>query len=140
MIEWIKNFYSKHKDLVPYAFFGVCTTLVNMFVYWLCAHPLGLPVTASTVIAWVMSVLFAYLTNRKWVFHSQASTRGEIAREILYFYSCRLATGLLDLAIMYIFVDVLHFNDMVIKIASNVLVILLNYVASKLLIFRRKEK
>ncbi|MBQ9492652.1 MAG: GtrA family protein [Oscillibacter sp.] len=107
-----------------------------MASYWVAAYPLGLSVTASTVIAWVLAVLFAYVTNRRWVFHSAARTAPEIAREMASFFSCRLATGLLDLGCMFLCVDVLGWNDLLIKALDNVLVVVLNYVASKLLIFR----
>lgn len=129
----------KYKDIIPYAIFGVLTTIVNMVVYWLAAHPLGLSVMVSTVIAWIAAVLFAYVTNRKWVFHSQAQGTKEIVHEIVSFFACRLATGVVDWACMFIFVDLLHFNDVIIKAAANVLVIILNYVASKLVIFKHKK-
>jgi len=134
----LKNLFEKYKDIIPYAFFGVCTTVVNTLAYMLCARTLEMEVVPSTIIAWFVAVLFAYLTNRKWVFHSEARTRAEIAREVLSFYSCRIATGVVDWIIMYIFVDVLQMNDLVIKIAANVVVIVLNYVASKVLIFKKK--
>ena len=134
----LKRLYEKHKDLIPYAFFGVLTTVINTVVYWLCAHPLGMPVVPSTVIAWLLAVLFAYLTNRKWVFHSEAVTRREKVREILSFYGCRLATGVIDWLCMYVFVDLLHLNDVAVKIGVNILVIILNYIGSKLLVFKKK--
>lgn len=135
-----KQFYAKYKDLIPYAIFGVLTTIVNMVVYWLMAHPFGVEVIPSTVVAWVLAVLFAYITNRKWVFHSEADTTNAIVKEILSFFACRLATGFVDLACMFIFVDVLHMNDVIIKFVANVIVIVLNYVASKLIIFKQKKK
>ena len=135
----IKQLLLKYQDLLLYGIFGVLTTLVNMAAYWLLAHPLRLPVVVSTALAWVIAVEFAYLTNRKWVFHSQAETSAEKRKEWLSFFSCRAATGLLDLGCMFLFVDVLHFPDMIVKAAANVLVILLNYLASKLLVFRKKN-
>jgi len=134
----IKELLERYKDIILYGFFGVCTTLVNMAVYWLCARPLGLAVLPSTIVAWFMAVLFAYLTNRKWVFHSMASTRQELWKEFVSFYSCRIATGVVDWALMFVFVDLLHMNDMLIKIVANIVVIVLNYIASKLVIFRKK--
>ena len=135
----IRQLLIKYKDLILYAVFGLLTTLVNTAAYWLCAHPLGLPVVPSSVIAWFLAVLFAYLTNRKWVFHSEASGPREIAREVCSFFLCRLATGVLDWALMYLFAEKLQLNDLAVKIAVNILVIILNYVASKLLIFRRRN-
>ena len=127
----------KYKDIISYLFFGVCTTLVNVLSYWICAHPLKLNTMVSTIIAWILAVLFAYLTNRKWVFHSNATSVQEITREILSFFGCRLATGVLDWACMFIFVQLLAWNDVIVKFGANVLVIILNYVASKLFIFKK---
>lgn len=135
----IKKLYNKYKDIIPYAFWGVCTTVVNTAAYWIAADLLKIPVVPSAVIAWFVAVLFAYLTNRKWVFHSQAVTQKEILKELIAFFGCRVATGVADWLCMFVFVDLLHFDDIFIKVAANVLVILLNYIASKWLIFKPKQ-
>lgn len=132
----IKKLYLKYKDIIPYAFFGILTTLVNVVIYWIMAHPFNFSVMFSTVVAWIVAVLFAYLTNRKWVFHSNANDKYSIIKEILSFFACRLATGIFDFLCMYIFVDVLCLNDVIIKFVANVFVILLNYLASKFVIFK----
>lgn len=134
----IKLLYEKYKDIVPYIFFGVCTTLVNTLAYWVCAHILYFTVMVSAVIAWFLAVLFAYITNRRWVFHSEAVTKQEILTELASFYLCRLATGVVDWGCMFIFVDLFHANDVIVKVAANFLVIILNYIASKLIIFQKK--
>lgn len=135
----LKALYQKYKDIIPYGIFGVLTTLVNVIVYWTSARLLGLGVMPSTVIAWILAVLFAYITNRKWVFHSTAVTAAEIRKEIISFFVCRLATGVLDWACMFIFVDLLRLYDVAIKVLANILVIILNYVASRLVIFKKKK-
>lgn len=135
----MRELYNRYKDLIPYLFFGVCTTIVNIVVYWLCAHVLGMGVMISTVTAWILAVLFAYFTNRKWVFHSEARGIECISKEIAAFFSCRLTTGVLDWLMMYVFVERLHFNDVLIKTIANILVIVLNYIASKWIIFRKKD-
>lgn len=119
-----------------YGVFGVLTTILNIFIYWLCTRIFGLQVVLSTVIAWILAVLFAYLTNRKYVFHSTENSSAGIIKEIAEFFFCRLATGIIDVAVMYLFVDVLGFNDVIIKTASNIIVIILNYIASRLFIFK----
>lgn len=136
----MRELFEKYRDVIPYVFFGVVTTIINIAVYWLLAHPLHLPVMFSTVAAWIITVTVAYLTNRKWVFHSEAHTASEIAREVIWFFACRLATGILDWFLMYLFVKRLHFPDMPVKVFANVLVIVLNYVASKWFIFKKKNK
>lgn len=135
IVKNIKALLKQYWEIISYLFFGVCTTLVNIAAYFVCSE-LGCSTSASTIIAWVLSVLFAYLTNRYFVFEDRAQSPAGILRELISFFSCRLATGVLDLAIMVVFVDFLGINGMVIKIISNIIVIVLNYVASKLLIFR----
>lgn len=139
MRKILLSLWEKYQDIVPYAVFGVLTTIVNIAVYWFAAHLLTLSVMLSTVLAWIAAVLFAYITNRKWVFHSQAEMPDEILKEILSFFACRLATGVVDWGCMFIFVDLLHLNDVIIKAGSHVLVIVLNYIASKLVIFKNKK-
>jgi len=133
-----KKLYEKYKDILYYGIFGVLTTLVNIVVYWLMAHPLGLRTVPSSVIAWIAAVTFAYITNRKWVFHSEAHSSKAIIKEIIYFFACRLATGVIDWVFMYVTVDMLNLQDVVMKTVANVIVIVLNYVASKLIIFKHK--
>lgn len=135
----IKELFVKYREPILYLFFGGCTTLVNIAVYYLCSR-INFGTAISTVIAWFVSVLFAYITNRKYVFDSKVNGVVDILKESISFFSCRLATGILDLVIMIVFVDWLHVNDMFMKILSNILVILLNYIASKLLIFKKKQK
>ena len=136
----LKNLLEKYRDMIAYLIFGVLTTVINIVVYWAAAHLLHIPTVPSTVIAWIAAVLGAYLTNRKWVFHSKAVTRQEIVMEGISFYLCRLGTGVLDWLGMYVMVDVLHWNDLIVKIAVNIIVIILNYVASKLIVFRKRGK
>ena len=134
----LKEVFLKYKEIILYLFFGGCTTLVNILFYFICSR-IGCGTVLSTVLAWIISVLFAYITNRKYVFKSKAVGFTGVFKETANFFLCRLATGLLDVAIMFIFVDVLHFNDMIIKVVSNIIVIIINYVASKLLIFNKKK-
>ena len=134
----LKEMMEKYKDIVPYARFGILTTIINIVVYLFFAHILKKEVMLSTLAAWFLSVLFAYVTNRKWVFHSGVLTFSNIIREAVAFFICRLATGIADILIMFIFVNIFHFNDLFIKIISNIAVIILNYVASKWIIFNHK--
>ena len=108
----IKELLLKYKSIIMYLFFGVCTTLVNIISYYIFSHVLKTGVMFSTVIAWVLAVLFAYITNRKWVFESSARTKKEILNEIISFFSCRLATGVVDWLCMFIFVEKLHFGQL----------------------------
>lgn len=93
----------------------------------------------STVISWIVTIVTVYFTNRKWVFHSEAVGTKSILKEFVNFLVCRLGTGFLDWGCMFLFVDVLHFNDVLIKTLSNILVIVINYLASKFIIFRHSK-
>lgn len=137
-MDTIMALIKKYRDIIMYGIFGVLTTLVNIVMYWVCAHPLALPTLPSNIIAWVISVLFAYYTNRTFVFQSKNTGKEAVLKEMASFFACRIGTGVMDWVIMFLFVDVLSFNDMVVKIASNFLVIVLNYAFSKLIIFKKK--
>lgn len=135
----IKKMYDQYKDIIPYGIFGVLTTIINIAVYWLMAYPMGLSTMVSTGIAWIAAVCFAYLTNRKWVFHSKARAGKDLVKEAASFFLCRLMTGIVDWGCMFVFVDLLYWNDVAIKTVSNIVVIVLNYVASKIIIFKCKR-
>lgn len=89
----LKKVYDKYKDIIPYIFFGICTTVINVAVYWLLTHTLGLSVMVGTAESWIVAVLFAYLTNRKWVFHSKTVGIKSMLREISAFFYVDLQLG-----------------------------------------------
>lgn len=128
----------KYKQGILYLIFGALTTVVNIISYYLAYNVLKIPNVASTVIAWIISVLFAFVTNRIFVFESKAKGVKNVMREISAFFVCRLLTGVLDVAIMWVSVDIMGWNSLLWKIISNILVIVLNFLASKLLIFKQK--
>ncbi|MEE0002666.1 GtrA family protein [Weissella confusa] len=139
MVEMVMDLLVKFRSQILYLFFGVLTTVINIVVYAL-LRMTDMPVQVSYWLAWFITVLAAYLTNRKWVFNSQASTPREYFDEIVKFYVARLATGLIGSGIMIIGVNWLHQNDMLWNIIQNVFVIVTNYVLSKLVIFRAKKE
>ena len=138
MINFVIKMIKKYKSFIAYGVFGVLTTIVNIVTYNYCYNHLGISNTLSNIAAWILAVAFAYLTNKVWVFDSKSWKREVLRREILAFISCRLATGILDIIIMYICVDIIGWHALLMKIISNVLVIILNYVFSKLVIFKKK--
>lgn len=130
--------YKKYKDVLLYLFFGVLTTAINYLFYWLLGEDVaGLNVHAANVIAWVISVAFAYVTNRTWVFKAHAQTAGGIVKEITEFAGGRLFTLGFEELMLLIFVTWLDFNEYVIKLIAAVGVVILNYVISKLIVFRK---
>lgn len=147
-MEKLKALLLKYREALLYLFFGGVTTLVNIAAFALFSR-LGLSTGAANAIAWVIAVLVAYATNRRWVFESRSA--GAVAlREFAAFVACRLGTGVMDEIIMILGVDRLgpllvspdrqSLWALGVKVFSNILVIVLNYVFSKLFIFRKKEK
>lgn len=128
----------KYKSIILYLFFGVCTTFINIIVYIISDRGLKTNTIISTIIAWIISVFFAYITNRIWVFESSAPNIQAVCFEAAQFVLCRLLTGVLDVFLMFFGVDIIGINDILMKIFSNVLVVIINYIASKLIIFKKR--
>lgn len=138
MIDKIKKLYYKHIQMVNYIFFGGLTTLVNFVIYFVALKVLNIPNVPSNLIAWLISVLFAFVVNKLYVFRSKSLELKVILFELFSFVFVRLLTGALETLIMYLGVDVLHYNELVLKIIANIIVLLTNYFGSILIIFRRK--
>ena len=122
-----------------YLIFGGLTTVVNIVAYFILGRLLNIETVISTIAAQIISILFAYITNKIFVFESKTSGKKELLREMISFFACRALSAVMDVVIMYITVDLLHFNDIVMKIISNIIVIILNYVFSKIIIFKKKN-
>ena len=137
----MKDFLTKYRELILYVFFGGLTTLVNWGSYWLLTDVLRVQYMASAFWAQIISILFAYVTNRTWVFDSKVRGLRGIAAEMAKFFGARGISLLLDMACMFVGVDLLHINDKVTKVVSSVAVVVANYIFSKLFVFRdRKEE
>jgi putative flippase GtrA len=134
----LESLVRKYWDVLVYLIFGVLTTLVNFLVYYPCYNLLSLSATVSSVIAWVVAVVFAYLTNKPFVFRSHDWSLKIVLPEAAKFVGCRIGSGALETAILFVTVDLLQWNGNIWKIPASVLVVILNYVSSKLLVFRKK--
>ena len=127
----------KNKQLLLYLFFGICTTAINTICYWLLYDALTLSNIVSTILAWLAAVLFAFVTNKVFVFESKRTNTTDRINEVISFFGCRLLTGILDVAIMAFAVDMLQWNGLLWKLISNIIVTIINYIASKYFIFRK---
>lgn len=136
----IRALICKHYDVLAYLFFGVLTTVVNYVIYLPCYNILGLSGARSNVIAWVAAVAFAYLTNKPFVFRSHDWSAGTVIPELTKFVGSRIASGALETGIIFVTVDCLLWNGNLMKLMTSVFVVILNYIASKLLVFRKKEE
>lgn len=135
----MKNLFIKYKEIIMYLIFGVLTTVISLIVYYLLTftildanNPLLLQI--ANIISWVAGVLFAYFTNRKYVFESKNTNK---VKEFTSFVGARVATLVLDMLIMGVGVTWFAFNDKVMKLISQVLVIVGNYILSKLIVFKK---
>ncbi len=149
----IKELIIKYRELIVYIIFGVCTTLVNLITFKLFNLILGNELyLVSNIIAWFASVIFAYITNKLWVFESKSWDKKTLFREVSSFFSARVFSFLIEEAGLFLFVDIMNFKnyhitlfsfvisgEMIAKIILAVLVVILNYVFSKLLVFRKKK-
>lgn len=139
-LKFLANLYRGHREVWRYLIFGVLTTIVNIITYSVCFYNLKISNATSNIIAWILSAFFAYITNKFFVFVSKQENFKNLIKEICSFFSCRLLTLFIDEAIMIITVDKLGFSGVLMKIIANAIVIILNYIFSKILIFKKKEK
>ena len=138
MIGKIKALFVKYYGILVYLVFGVLTTVVNYLIYLPCYNLLGLSSSVSNVMAWAVAVAFAYVTNKPFVFHSHDWSWETVIPELTKFIGTRVGSGALETVILLIAVDWLGMNGNLWKIVTSVLVVIINYVGSKLLVFRKK--
>ena len=139
MFQKILNLIKKHWDILSYLFFGGLTTVVNYIVYYPLYNTLELSATASNAIAWVAAVAFAYLTNKPFVFKSNDWSAKVVLPELSKFVACRIGSGFAETAIIFITVDLLNLNGNIMKLITSILVVILNYIASKVVVFRKSK-
>ena len=129
------NLFNKHREIIMYIIFGALTTVVSLFSFWFFATYLKINILIANVISWICAVSFAYFTNSRFVF-----TKGEDFKtrfqEMIKFFSGRLATLGIEEVILFIFVTLLHYNEMIVKICAQVVVLVSNYFISKLIVFK----
>ena len=137
-MDKLKELISKHFDILSYLFFGGLTTLVNYLVYLPCFNWLQLSASVSNAIAWVFAVAFAFVTNKPFVFKSHDWSAKVVIPELTKFLGCRIGSGVLETAILFLTVDLLHLDGNLLKLITSVMVVILNYFGSKLLVFTKK--
>lgn len=138
MIQKIRALIEKYWDIVSYLFFGICTTIVNYIIYLPCYNILGLSASVSNILSWVVAVAFAYLTNKPFVFRSHDWSAKTVIPELTKFIGCRVGSGAAETVILLLTVDLLGWNGNIWKLLTQILVVILNYVFSKLIVFRKK--
>lgn len=134
----LEPFYKKNKEVLLYLFFGALTTLISILSYAYFNVMLGMNELLANVISWILAVLFAFVTNKIWVFSSKNSTFLAFMREMFYFFGGRAATLAIEEAWLFVFITILHFGSIPVKIIAQVMVLILNYIISKVLVFKKK--
>lgn len=128
--------YKKHEEGINYLIFGFLAFVLNYILYFIFADAIVMHYMAATGLSWVLTVVFAYWTNRTFVFKSQNKETASVVREFVSFIGARIATEVLELVLMYVMVDLCQVNDKISKLVCQVIVILANYVFSKIWIFK----
>ena len=140
-MEKIKELYTKYEEIINYLIVGVLTTVVSLATYFICTETFldpnkKLELQIANIISWIFAVAFAYFTNRKYVFKSKNKN---MLKEASSFVGSRILSLLMDMFTMFIIVSVLHLNDKIGKLVSQVIVTIANYILSKLFVFKKKE-
>lgn len=129
----------KHRETILYLFFGAFTTLVNIVSYLFFTRVILFNFMVANALAWILAVLFAYVTNKFFVFESKRIEIRFVFKEFLSFVSFRLLSGVVEMLIMYVMIDLLFVNDVIVKVFTNIIIIVLNYLFSKMIIFKNKK-
>ncbi|MCO6541909.1 MAG: GtrA family protein [Lactobacillus sp.] len=135
----MKNLIKKYWDVISYLIFGGLTTLINLLVFYelyTWHHILGYQ--AANVIAWLLSVIFAYLTNKQFVFNSHQSSKKAVLKELESFFFFRFLSLIIDMGILKIGIGIMQANSLIVKLLDNIIVVIANYVFSKVFIFKEK--
>ena len=129
--------YKKYEEIINYLIMGVLTTLVSIVSYFIFAKVVGINYLVSNIISWIISVAFAYITNKIFVFKNNVKEKKQVFIQIYQFVKFRLLSLVIDVLLMYLFVEIIKMDDMVAKVINQVIVIVLNYVFSKLFVFKK---
>ncbi|AXX65308.1 GtrA family protein [Bombilactobacillus bombi] len=135
----MKNLIKKYWDVISYLIFGGLTTLINLLVFYelyTWHHILGYQV--ANVIAWLLSVIFAYLTNKQFVFNSHQSSKKAVLKELESFFFFRFLSLIIDMGILKVGIGIMQANSLIVKLLDNIIVVIANYVFSKVFIFKEK--
>lgn len=131
--------YKKYKEILLYIFFGGLTTVISIASYWLFNQALGINELIANVLSWILAVMFAFITNLVWVFQVSVNNIHEFLKQMLLFYEGRLLTLALEELFLLLFITMLGFPSMVVKIFAQVVVMVGNYVISKLWVFKKEK-
>ena len=135
----LSSLYKKYKEIINYLIFGGLTTLVSIGTYAILTKICNIDYLISNVLSWIIAVLFAFITNKLFVFESKSKDKKLVSKEIANFFFFRIVSLGIEMIIMYTFVDLLLINDLITKVIAQVIVILSNYIFSKVFVFKKNN-
>ena len=140
-IEEVDNvsWYNKYREGLLYLFFGGCTTLINILTFFICRQ-LKIGISVSNIIAWTVAVIFAFITNKLFVFDSKNMSKKVVMRETIGFFIARVISLGIDMGIIHLMINVMKIHELISKVVSNIVVIIVNYIFSKVFIFKKEKK
>ena len=133
------SWYNKYKEGLLYLFFGGCTTLINI-ISFVIFRQFKLGVDVSNIIAWLIAVIFAFITNKLFVFDSKNTDRKTVMKETISFLIARVISLGIDTGLLHLMIDFMKIHEVIAKVISNIVVIIVNYIFSKLFIFKKEKK
>lgn len=131
--------YKKYSEIINYLIVGVLTTIVSIVIYGVFTKLFHVNYMISNIVSWIGAVSFAYITNKIFVFKSKCDNDKDVLIEIYQFFKYRVFSLVIDLLLMYLFVEIFNINDMIAKVIVQFIIIILNYLFSKLFVFKRKK-
>jgi len=137
MINKCLKIYKKYEEIINYLIMGVLTTLVSIITYFIFAKVIGINYLVSNIISWIISVSFAYITNKIFVFKNNIKEKKQVFIQIYQFVKYRLLSLVIDILLMYLLVEIIKMDDMIAKVINQIIIIVLNYVFSKLFVFKK---
>lgn len=126
-----------NKETISYVIFGILTTIVNLISYYFFSNIININYLISNTISWIISVVFAYITNKFYVFNSKDKKKDVMVKEFIKFVNCRLTSGVIEILLLFLLVDMMKVNDIISKLAIGVIVVVLNFIFSKIFVFQK---
>lgn len=136
MFKKINLLYKKYEEIINYLIFGVLSTLVSIVSYTIFTRLFNINYNISNILSWILAVTFAFITNKNYVFKSKNTN---YLKDLIKFFTSRVSTLIIEIIVMYLLVDILDLNDLFSKIITQFIVIVLNYILSKLFVFKTKK-
>jgi len=137
-LKIFESFYKQHKEILLYLFFGGVAFFLNIWLFILIGKFFEINVLLNNAICWIICVSFQYFTNKTWVFEDKTAGFSELLRQIISFFSGRIFTLLVEEVILAVCITLLNFHSLTVKLSAQVIVIILNYIISKMIIFKNK--